>query len=187
MQLRADRCNPGVRTGGSHLGPGVIHLPEPLRSTSTAQYLSSCRSGAALCMQCDMILYMIQERLPTKHYPITDADPTTAVPEPVTSTPEKHMRWTDRPGQLSTHYPSYANFGAIRVCAPRIRPANCRSGAGAHTRGPHHHQPAQAAHHLPRCLGTHFRQHQKESTTTSPRHAGQHRGHPLFHQQLFPC
>lgn len=78
-------------------------------------------------------------------------------------------------GQLSTHCPSYADFGATGIHAhvPGIKPANRRSGARAHARGPHPHQPARAAHHLPRHQGTRFRQHQKVLTiatqSASPR------------------
>lgn len=77
---------------------------------------------------------MVQERLPSvptkrytlPHHRFTDAEPTTAVPEPATSAPEKRVRWADSylPTVLPT--PTSVPLAFTRACqesSPRIAEA----------------------------------------------------------------
>jgi hypothetical protein len=94
------RRNPGQEAATSLFlslapGPGIIHLPEPLSSSSSVHNTTSRRSGTALCAQSDTSTYGAQERLHLIQDPFADAEPTPAVSEPITSAPEKRVQFVD--------------------------------------------------------------------------------------------
>ena len=112
-------CNPGQEAATSLFlslapGPGIIHLPEPLRSTNLAQNTTSRRSGTALCAQSDTSMYGAQERLHLTQYPIADAEPTPAVSEPITSAPEKRVQFVDPDPPTVPPQPVSAPFACAR-------------------------------------------------------------------------
>ena len=116
------RRNPGQEAATSLFlslapGPGIIHLPEPLRSSDLSQNSSRSRSASALCAQNDPPSYgaqIAQERLHPTQRPITNPDATTALPQPTTSACEKRVQFVDTYPPTILPQPAAAPFPRAR-------------------------------------------------------------------------